>query len=213
MKYIKIFIILIIFICITGCRKKYELYIDDNAVTEKFHLELNSDNKYAYILDGDFYPLHNDFDHTFQKKLDTKGNKKILDINYTYTYADFANANSFNQCFDEREISFKDDNYFSIKLSKPNGCMFGEDYTINIITDKKVLSNNADKVNGNRYIWYVKNKNKDKFRLDIKIEKNELIDSKKNNSFIGYIVLGLLLLASIFAIYFTLKIRKKNSNI
>lgn len=213
MRYIKIFISVLLLFVITGCTKEYRLYINDDGITESFHMVADSDNPYLYVLDGDFYPLHNDFDHKFKKELKVDGVNKIIDLEYKYSFEDFVYANSFNQCFDDRKIIFKDSDYYIIKLRKPNGCMFQEDYTINIITDNEVVENNADKIKGNKYIWYVKNADKDNFKLRIKIRKSKSKNVKKDgvNSLIGYLILGFAFVGIMIIIYIAVKkIKKKN---
>ena len=210
MRYAKLFMSIIIIILITGCTKEYKLYINDDSIVEKFHMEVNASSDYSYVLDGDFYPLHNDFEHKFKKSLKTKGNNKVLDLEYTYSPLQFLNANSFNQCFDEKKIIMDDSDYYIISLSKPNGCMFNEDYIINIITNNKVVSNNAKKKKGNRYIWYVKNDDRENFKLEIKIAKG----TGKNNIIINsmiYIVPVIALVAILIVLLVLFK-RRKSSN-
>lgn len=211
MKYIKVFIIIFVILIITGCSKEYSLYINDNKFVEKFYLEVDKNNDYSYILDGDFYPIHNDFVNKFKKRLEVKDDNKILNLEYTYTPSDFVNANSFNQCFDDREVIVNDEKYYIIRLSKPNGCMFNEDYTINIITNNVVSYNNADKIDGNKYIWYVKNSDKNNFRLEIKVEKGTNKSSKLFNKMVIYGFILFLTISVFVAIYIFIK-RSKRSN-
>ena len=209
MKYLKLFVILTISLIVCGCNKEYRLYINDNNIVEKFHMEIESDNKYSYVLDGDFYPLHNDFEHKFKKSLKEKGKNKVLDLEYKYSLKDFINANSFNQCFDDRNI-INDDEYYTINLSKPNGCMFNTNYIINIITSNDVVENNANEIKGNKYIWYVENDNKDNFKLNIKIKKGTEKTFKDKYNYISYIIVGIALLGIIVAIIILIK-KNKNS--
>ena len=209
MKLIKLLLCCLVIFIITGCTKEYKLYLSDNKIVEKFHMVLENNNKYSYSPKGDFYPLHNDFNHKYKKKLKTENGNSILDLEYTYSLSDFINANSFNQCFDEREIKNTSSDY-EIRLGKPNGCMFNEDYTINIITDNKVLDNNAEIVKGNQYIWHVNNKKGDNFTLHIKIRKGNSKYTSKKYSFFAYVflvsfVVILLMLVIIF-------IRRKKIN-
>ncbi len=210
MSYIRVLFIAFFVLIVSGCTKEYKLYISDNKFVEKFHMEINESNDYSYVLDGDFYPLHNDFEHKFKKSLKESNGDKILDLEYSYTPDDFVNANSFNQCFDDREVITKDD-FYIIKLSKPNGCMFNENYTINIITDNKVVENNADKVKRNQYTWYVNNNDRDSFNLIIKIEKGTAKTVEEKYSAIIYIVLGLVLFIVLGAVCLFVK-RRRNSN-
>ena len=209
MKYIKLLSLLILTIILSGCSKEYQLYISDDSIVEKFHMEIDSENKYSYILDGNFYPLHNDFNHKFNKKITKENNNRILDLEYTYSLKDFINANSFNQCFDDRNI-INSNKYYSISLSKPNGCMFNESYTINIITDNKVINNDADKVKRNQYIWYVNQDNKEVFNLNIKIAKGK---KRHNISQKNLGIFASLLIIILFFIKHVLKKRKKANSI
>ena len=204
----KLLFLILLVIITSGCTKEYNLYISDNKIVEKFHMEIDSNNKYSYVLDGDFYPLHNDFKNKFKKNLKSKDNNKILDLEYSYSYDDFINANSFNQCFDEREIINKKD-YYTISLSKPNGCMFNEDYVINISTDNTVLENNASEIKGNKYIWYVENSNKDNFKLLIKIQKGTGKSINEKYNYIIFIVGGIAIISIITGIIILIR---KNRN-
>lgn len=209
MKYIKIFVIVILAVFLCGCTKEYKLYINDNGIVEKFHMDINSDNEYSFLLDGDFYPLHNDYNHKFKKNLKNKGNNKFLDIEYKYTFKSFINANSFNQCFDERNIT-NSKKYYTISLSKPNGCMFKNDYVINIITDNKVVENNANEIKGNKYVWYVENNSDSNFKLLIKVEKGTGKTTAQKYSFIAYIIIGIVIIGVLAA--GIILIKKYNQN-
>lgn len=210
-KYIKLIFVFVIIIFIAGCKKEYNLYVYDNKIVEKFHMEIESENKYTKLYSGNINPLHGNFTDIYKKNLEKKGKKDILDLEYTYTPELFANANSINQCFDERKVTYSSDNYFEIILGKPNGCMFKENYTINIITDNVVVSNNADKVTGNKYSWNVKNDGKSNFNLKIKIKKGDLKRKKNNSNIVIYIVVGIIIISFSAVIYFTYKRRKKNN--
>ena len=209
MKYLKLFVILTISLIVCGCTKEYRLYINDNNIVEKFHMEIESDNKYSYVLDGDFYPLHNDFEHKFKKSLKEKGKNKVLDLEYKYSLKDFINANFFIQCFDDK-ILINVVVYYTLNLCKPIGWMCNPNYCINIITSNDVVENNASEIKGNKYIWYVENDNKDNFKLNIKIKKGTEKTFKDKYNYISYIIVGIALLGIIVAIIILIK-KNKNS--
>lgn len=209
MKYIKFGIIIVITIIVCGCSKEYKLYIDDSGITEKFHMEIDSSDEYIFLLDGDFYPLHNNFDDKYKKDLKTRGNNKVLNLEYKYSFASFINANSFNQCFDYRNIK-NEKEYYTIDLAKPNGCMFNTNYTINIITDNEVVENNANSVKGNKYIWYVDNAKSASFKLLIKIKKGTSKTIIEKYSFIAYIVVGSFAIGILLLVLFFIKKYRQN---
>ena len=209
MKFIKLILCCLCIFIITGCTKEYKLYIGDNKIVETFHMVIEDDNKYSYSPDGDFYPLHNDFNHKYKKKLKKEKGKSILDLEYKYSLDDFVNANSLNQCFDEKQI-INNLSYYEIKLGKPNGCMFQEDYVINIITRNEVVDNNADIIKGNRYTWHVDNKENSDFKLVFKIKKGTAKTIFEENKI--YIFIGLTLFATLVIITLIFIIRRIRKN-
>ena len=93
-------------------------------------------------------------------------------------------------------------------------CVSDFNFDINIITNNKVISNNADEVNNNKYTWHLSEDNKDNFKLKIKIAKGVYSDNGLTNSkVISYVILGLIGIAIIIFIGVTIKYVKNKNKI
>ena len=196
----------------SGCSKEYNLTITDDKFIEELKVTLidNEDNK--KMIDNNFYPLHASTEEIYIKKINIREGYLQLDLKYEYSKEEFENANSVNQCFKEKKILLNDDDYYYLELKKMNDCVTDFNFDINIITNNQVVSNNADKVNKNKYTWHVSEDNKDNFKLKIKIAKgvyNNTILTKEK--IIAYVVLGIIGIGIIVFIPITVK-RMKNKN-
>ena len=209
MKIYKIILALFLVVFLTACQKEYNLFVEDDKITEEFNIIVPDNDENNERLRLNYYPLHANDDVFYEKRF-IKENKNInATFKYSYEPIEFVNANSINQCFDSKEILVDNEDYYYFKLEKLRDCMTDYNININIITDNKVLSNNANKVSGNKYTWYLTNNNKDTFNLEIKIAKG-----KKNNDIdIKYIIIisTVVILLIIFLAYFLHKKQKSNN--
>ena len=208
MKNIKLIVYLLFIILLTGCQREYYLTVDDNKIVENFDVVLTNNDDNNARLSLDYYPIHADNNVIYNKTV-TKENGMInAHFEYVYKPQKFVNANSVNQCFEDREIIVDEEKYYYFKLGKFKNCMNDSNIDIIIITDNKVLKNNADKVNDNKYIWYLRDENKENFNLEIKIAKGK----KRNKFLVSYIIIGAIVLCVIliFAISLISKNRKSN---
>ena len=74
----------------------------------------------------------------------------------------------------------------------------GNELVINIKTNNEVISNNADKVNGNVYTWIINKDNKDKVDIQIRISKHTIYLKTIIYSIIGILFIVLLFVGYIF---------------
>lgn len=210
MKKFSFFILL--FLILTGCSSDYELNINNSGVDEKVHFDMSkidSDNIFEigdilqldvdgdndndisnHIMDtiknGNMYTNYDLDDSFFEREVD--GSK--LSLIHRYENGSFETANFFNSCFGETYYAETDD-YYVINGYNSFKCNFKNKIKISIKSDYKVISNNADFVYGNEYIWYFTKKNSEDHELYIQVSKN----IKANNKFHwGLLILGLLIL-------------------
>lgn len=214
MRLKKYLFLVLIAIFLSGCSKEYNLTITDDEFIEEVNVTLldNVDNK--KIVDNDYYPLHANTEETYEKKIDSNDGYLKLNLKYRYKKEDFANANSVNQCFNERKIFLNDEEYYYLELKEMTDCVSDFNFDINIITNNKVISNNADEVNNNKYTWHLSEDNKDNFKLKIKIAKAVYSNNGLTNSkVISYVILGLIGIAIIIFIGVTIKYVKNKNKI
>lgn len=209
MKKINIIISLLLLFLLTGCQKEYSLIIDDNKIVEEFNATFpdNEENNERIMLN--FFPIHADNDEIYNKKISKEDGMIKLHLDYTYEPKSFSNSNLVNECFVDKKVIVDNEKYYYFELKQFTDCITDHNVDINIITDNKVLSNNADKVKGNKYIWHLTEDNKDNFNLEIKIAKGV----KKGNFIkIFGIVVAIILVALLSVKHFLLN-RKKANNI
>ena len=208
MKKIKIIIIFLIVILLSGCHKEYYLYINDDKITEKFDIVLPYSEDNIERLNLNYYPLHANENQLYEKEIQKNGDMINAHFEYEYSPRNFVNTNSINQCFEDKEIIVDNEDYYYLKLGNMQNCMDDYDLSINIVTNNKVLSNNADKKRGNKYIWNLNNENKDQFNLEIKIAKGV---KRVNYFLIAFAVLGII--ALVFLISTVVRKSKENNRI
>lgn len=209
MKKIEIIVILLIVILVSGCSKQYNLIVENDKITEEFNISFDDTEENMQRYNLDYFPLHANQEAMYVKKIDKKNKLLKAHFNYTYKPSEFVNANSINECFETKEIIVEAEDYYYFKLQNLKSCMSDYNIDINIITKNKVLENNADEVNKNKYTWHITDKNKDKFNLEIKIDKK-----KSEKGILGSFSLVLISLIAIIGIiiFLSILIIKRNKS-
>lgn len=213
MNKIKLLFLLLIFILITGCKQEYNLVISDSAIKEEFKAVVDNNDDNLKRLSVNYYPLHANDVVTYNKKIIKNNNYITAFFSYVYKPYDFVNANTFNQCFRNKKVIMDDKKVYEIVLSDFVDCMYDYNLDINIITNNKVISNNADEVKKNKYIWHLTEEKKDTFSIEIKIQKGTSKSIIQKYQFIIYIVIGIVVIGITLGVYITFKNHKKNNEI
>lgn len=219
---------IILFICLflTGCSANYNISVDNDYITESIDLavdnsslpsqgfnEITSDKNSVYLGKNKYYDVKYEIDEY-----------NFLNAHYKYKHKidDFINGRVINWCYHDKEV-INNDEYIIIDFKGPFDCANREAQTplefadINIITDLEVVKNNADKVNGNKYIWQVDGENYVKKPIYIKMKKkttiNGFLNKQKDNSMFKFalVILSLFVVGFVLYLYFRRKYTKKNS--
>ena len=178
----KVFII-ILCVLACGCTTKYNLEISNNLFKEDIDVIIDKDNIVEFDdenvnseveVDDQITPFLKRDDYSigkikkYRKRIKKLDNYTNVNLFYTYDEKEFKNANTLD-CFEHHTYKF-DDIYY-IHGFGSFYCLYTDSLEIAIKTNNNVISNNADLVNGNKYIWYVNNDNVNNFDLEIEIEK------------------------------------------
>ena len=176
----KKFILLLSIFLLTGCGVQYNLTInketidenitlsiDEQSIDERMISELTYERNSPYLNSKEYYEIN------------SYNNGSISNYNYKFSHKinDFANDKLLKWCYQNVEIK-NDFAQFSINTSDIFICARQEsqnklDYAqINITTDLKVVSNNADEVNGKTYTWNITKDNYLNKPIKINIEKS-----------------------------------------
>lgn len=175
------FLILILLLLLTGCSTNYNLKVSNNSFKENIDLVIEKNIEVEATdeiieKDDQVTPFLNEKtaslttnDKFYKKKVKDLDNYAQVQMSYKYTEDEFKNANSINLCFEYPELDFNE-NYY-IHLQGEFYCLYGDSIDIKIETKNKVYSNNADKVDGNTYIWHINSENIDYVDIEIDIDK------------------------------------------
>lgn len=217
---IKIVVVFVVLLLLTGCTINYDLTINENSIDEKIS---GSVNKSEYQLNDEdtspnlFYTLINGDvpalvvgDDLYKKDISELEDK--LNYNYSYTYNNnFDKSRIINSCFENHIIS-ETDKYYHIELSGKFYCLYSDKININVTSNYEVIDNNADKINGNKYVWTIDNSNDVDILLTIsKEEKYE--EPVKAKMFSTFQIVGLIVFALLTIITYILYKRKNSGKI
>lgn len=217
-----IFIFLCLFI-LTGCTSIYELKIEGNEFNESITTYIyQGDREYDMsLLEGtldygdrieafvnsDSYPFFENYDFVYNKSVEKIENYEKVELKYKYTAEQFKKSNAINLCFHNFNFNEEEDKYI-IDLSGYFYCLYNnESLDIIIETKNEVFENNANEVDGNKYIWHINQENyKD---VDIKIN----MSNKKSNVVLNSTkMIIVLILIMVTTVIFALIIKKRKES-
>ena len=197
---------------LAGCSVNYEVVIKNDKITEKikiietdsnyitktFDSGLNMKQIFSSIVKGDEF-TNKDYNASVIDKDNEVG------LNYSKTFTNFNSSDVIGQCYDSYLVE-KNDKIVSIDTGDEFTCYeyYENINEINVVfkTNNKVITNNADEVNGNKYTWHITESGNKRI--------NFVYEIKKDNS-IYFIVIGLLVVVGIIIISIYNKIKKTNS--
>lgn len=214
----KILILLTITFLLTGCTVNYNLRIYPSKIIEsvtitglksnlgKGGIETIKEEKLpASIITGGNYVS------TYKEK----DNYSIVNYNYSHNIEKFEKSYFLNKCYENNDIKI-DGNILSISTSEIFNCynMYGkiEKTEIVIETSSKVNENNADKVKGNKYIWYIDQGNYQNKPINIKVDISSnyeyLLSNTKEIMIVMGTIVGIILIIILFIVNKKRKINK-----
>lgn len=237
----KISVLLVLIFLLTGCSATYNITIDNNTLSDELIIKNVKDKIYS---DGMTYEkLINIYYNQnvasnintpgypeINKKLDgyTYYNKVLIDndgmygfkLNNTFSLNDYKNSPLL------LEYNFKNiiisNNRILIKSNTSQGCTLFDNYPyldnilVNIITNYKVINNNADEIKDNTYTWFVNKNNFKNKEISIEIDKsdisyNTLLDEKESNVLIVFLIGLVLTVIFVFGFYTYYKVKFSNN--
>lgn len=204
---LKICLIIVLLVSITGCSVEYNLDISKNKMVENVVIlnDVNSLNgvdvsdKLDGIIASNTAQGELLYNYDIEKYLNTDeyGLKLNLD-NYQLS--------SFKTCFSNFSIT-TDGDYYLINGSSGFNCLniWDNDYDvkINIKIHGKIVDSNADSVKKNVATWVIDNEN-DSIYLRYKLSNS------KNNLFSTILIFSLLIIIAFVSVYIYIKNKKNN---
>lgn len=183
----KIFLLILMFFILTGCTNEYTLVIGKGKIKESLLSSVPSskentckrdsipecDNNHDEILSVNINPLLNNPNAAYEKKEYTENGENYMLRTYDFTYENFGDSYTLNECFDSYEYKNKMNELY-IYATNFTKCYQNSDVTIKVVTNYKVYEHNADKKEGNTYIWYINNDNYNTKDLSIRLRSFSL---------------------------------------
>ena len=192
MKRIRLLILLVMMFFITGCSCEYNLTIDDDTYKENIIVTgldpdeiIEFNNAKEIPIDKNNYNVELEDSET---EFDTY--KYVLTgSNYLYDYSfdiyNYSNSTAVSRCFN----TFVAEEYEEdIVISTSTGATCFDEYpnldnlVVNITVDREVESNNADKVNGKTYTWYINRDNASDKSINMILNNEEIIIDEESQT-------------------------------
>ena len=200
-------LLIIALLFFTGCTAEYNLHFSEDTIKEKITIipETTQEQENTKTLDSREFFAIIDKDRSLPyetNQLDIN-NHKAYQYSYEYKFSEFKYSD-FTRCYDAYTI-LDENGIISFNTSKEFKCMVYDykkidNVVINISTDYKVVSNNADEVNGNIYTWKINNNNKDNKPIKFSYTKNAKRSLTLKEMFEKYKVVIIAIAASLLAL-------------
>lgn len=220
----KLILLFCLFI-LTGCSKvEYSLVVtNDNKIQEKIVIPYNNTKKNQKKIDDmmkvkqiAYHSSSTSNDYYYNVNIDKSDKKKLL-LTYSYDYDtnNIINSEAINACFYKKDI-IKANKKFVVKTENIS-CLKDEyqqlvdEVTVSIEVPKnyKNIKNNADKVTGNKYIWYFNNENYENHFIDLEMDIVEIKNQEKQLNVIWiFLIFGIAIILTMLFIF----LRNKHNN-
>lgn len=207
-----IIVLIALVVILTGCSNEYNLTFSNKGVKEEIittilssdiktqsqaekNAGIESDDRITPFIEEEQYPFANDTTKKYDKKVDKKNGLTTVNLTYNYSFDEYKKSKAYTQCFKYKSLDYNDNGYL-LEMSGIFYCLYGDEVKINIKTNNKVISHNANKVSGNTYTWIINKDNVAETDIKINISKESTI-----KSYAMYIVLGILAIVLIVCGY------------
>lgn len=202
-------VVLLLFL-LTGCDVEYNLKIDDNTYLEDININLPHTDGWKQTVNRMSKVNQISYINSSNEKnyYDIKSSNGYS-INYKYKFdsSSILHSEAINRCYNIVGLEDNtEDNSMTFYTNTVFKCLYNDgrqvidSATINIITPLKVLDNNADKVEGNKYTWVIDETNFENKPISIKMEKPKTVD-KGNQMIIVAIIVFVVMLGVGYLVY------------
>ena len=210
----KVLLLFVLILLVSGCSTEVTLRIDAEKVNEKIKIyELKSNVYSNNVLDENIKSNM----EAFEREYEYYDMNEYEELDYIVkTYELFENIELWSglshlrPCYESFELS-KTDTNISLDTSDEYRCgyLFGaNDVLLTVESDLKLISSNADRVDGNKLIWNINSNNYKNKSISFNYQITDSNSSKMNDKYLTYI---LLIFAAILGVGTFMFIRKRNN--
>lgn len=183
----KLLCIFIMLVLLTGCSTKYNLEISNDSIKEtivskildaeipiqtqeEINANIELDDPITPFINEEQYPFSNTQEKKYIKDVKKENGATTVTLKYDYSFDEYKNSRAYKECFENKKFDYDKKGYF-LQMSGRFYCLYGDEIEVNIKTNNKVNSHNANKVSGNTYTWIINKDNIDKTDIKINISK------------------------------------------
>lgn len=210
----KITFILIGIFSLSGCTATYNLNISSNNISESLNINGVSIDSSNYFIPVYYNSISTDqYDVDTNQKIDgieyykTSSSSNNFNLDYNFTNDDFLKsniANTFVSSFVFKKYDYDDDgkkDYYVISTTDDFSAfnLYNElnEVTIKITNNHEVISNNADEVDGNIYIWHFKPNNTSSINMvynpDVIVDNRTFLQKIQSGEYTNIFTISILL--------------------
>ena len=216
----RLFILISLLLLLTGCSVKYNIIIGDTYIkdeiklTEKTSIVNKADEERQEEFEDELQYWELDYNYYEKTKFTEKDETGYRYDGY-FTYKEYALLAEITRCYSDFKL--EDGDTLKLTTSDVFLCANGYEHLngidITIETDYKVIDNNADKVDGNKYTWYITGKNYNNKPIMIEIDRYNKADKGKGKLTAGKVVVILIfILLIVIKISLNKKEKKEKAN-
>lgn len=213
----KLFILICLTFLLAGCTADYQVKIKNGKIYEKLVL-IETDKSIFDVPTDSGWTVRETFDVLKEKDEFSKQNYTVksldnsdrLGIEYkSNEFNSMINSSILNQCYTNFSVS-EENNIITIDTGDQFDCYNYyknlNSVRVELTTNHKVYSSNADEVKNNKYIWSISESGNK--RITISYSK----DPVKNNTLNIVVILSVLILVSVIS-YYVIKKNKINNKL
>lgn len=219
----KIILSVLLLLFASGCDAIYNVEIyNDTCKEDVTIIEDDSNNWYDKNQYGATFKdmLDEEYNHDnyyYSKKMISSESELGLNYKGELSLIDYDTSSIVYRCYDYFTMAEKDESIV-ISTSNHNRCFDNykwlDNLTINVKTNHKVISNNADNINGNTYTWELSKYDNDR-PIQIELSKDEYVFNYDNEILkkfgtVAIVVGSITLLLILVALYFYIKNKRAN---
>lgn len=216
-------LLLICLILMTGCSARYTIEYNDDFVNENLTVFGVDADSYRDIKNGSYAPVPTYYDAVINLEepikvdgveyYDISGKNNNAYLDYRFNLKNYSGAYFPNLCYDYFKVfEEKDDVIFS--TGKKFKCFFPgsglDKVDIVLKSNHKVLFNNADEVDGDKYIWHITPDRIDSANIQISFSKS--LKNNRPQDLSKYLTIGFVAALSVGIVSLIIFIRYKRIN-
>lgn len=221
MRIKKISLCFITLILLSGCQAIYDIDISSDKITDELSLIETKNENESFPSEYDIYNsayIDDDGKEYYYNQSEIRSDNNYgIKLEYEYELDNYQNSTVLKKCYTDSSINIEQ-NKVTLKATGFK-CLnyndtFVEQVIINVTSENKIITSNADKKSKEKITWIINhdNVNNHSIELAIKLDekKDQLLSASEKNSLANIICYVAIFILFILLIIFIIKSIRKN---